>query len=342
MKQENNICIGVGLLALDVVMGGNYHHSPGFYAGGSCGNVLTVLSYLGWDTSPVARLAENKATELLFADLHRWNVDTSLISIEESGSTPIIVERLIIINEEIKHRFEFRDPETGGWLPRFKAIVNKSLESLKPKIPQASVFYFDRISRASIELARFHKEQGALVVLEPSSIDNSKHFEECLSIIDILKYSDERIKNYKALFPKRQVPLEIETQGKWGLAFRYLSDDWEPMSAPNIDKVVDSVGAGDWCTAGIISRLGVDGNQNLLNSSKEDIISALRYGQILGALNCQFESARGMMYSISFTKFSELTQKLEKDYLISSNSFKYDTVVEPNPIDDFESLLTLV
>ena len=45
--------VGTGLVALDVVVSGD---DVKYFAGGTCGNVLTCLSYLGWDAKPVARL----------------------------------------------------------------------------------------------------------------------------------------------------------------------------------------------------------------------------------------------------------------------------------------------
>src|SRR5689334_15732613 len=47
---------GTGLVALDVVITGSDHQRPLFRAGGTCGNVLTILSHLGWKACPVARL----------------------------------------------------------------------------------------------------------------------------------------------------------------------------------------------------------------------------------------------------------------------------------------------
>ena len=47
---------GMGLVALDMVITEPSDREPRFFAGGTCGNVLTILSYLGWAATPVARL----------------------------------------------------------------------------------------------------------------------------------------------------------------------------------------------------------------------------------------------------------------------------------------------
>jgi len=89
------ICIGSGLVALDVVISNNSNNPTQFLAGGSCGNVLTILSFLGWQSYPVARLSNDNAAELLIEDLQKWNVSDNLITITEKGSTPIIIHRIL-------------------------------------------------------------------------------------------------------------------------------------------------------------------------------------------------------------------------------------------------------
>src|SRR5437867_1521785 len=86
--------LGTGLVTLDVVLHAGSVEPPPSYAGGTCGNVLTILSYLGWETVPISRLSPGTATERLFADLARWNVSTDFISIERGGSTPIIIHHI--------------------------------------------------------------------------------------------------------------------------------------------------------------------------------------------------------------------------------------------------------
>lgn len=79
LKKENpkSICVGTGLVALDMITEESKDANFECLAGGSCGNVLTVLSYLGWESYPIAYLRDDTAAENLLIDLEKWWVNTS-------------------------------------------------------------------------------------------------------------------------------------------------------------------------------------------------------------------------------------------------------------------------
>lgn len=315
---KKDVCIGTGLVALDVILNGKPETPPKLHAGGSCGNVLSILSFLGWSSFPVARLAKNSATKEIEKDFKKWEVQTTLISKTDEGSTPIIIHRILKDKRgKPKHRFEFRDPETAAWLPSYKPVLYKDVDSIIHKQPHAKVFYFDRINRGAIELAKANKEKGALIFFEPSSIGTHEGlFNECLQVADIIKFSNDRISNYAQLFPKQQVSLEIETRGIDGIRYRFggikKSETWHKIKAYYVNDVVDAAGAGDWCSAGIIDKLCKQGIKSLNISNAENIKKAIKYGQLLGALNCYFDGARGIMYNIAEPEFNKIVRGIEK------------------------------
>ncbi len=299
-----SICVGTGLVALDIILNGSPSTPPKYQAGGSCGNVLTILSFLGWASHPIARLAKDSHSVKLINDLKKWRVNTNLLTRTRDGSTPIIIHRIIRnkLGQPI-HRFEFKEPETGNWLPRYKPVLNSSIDKIKSKQPIPKLFYFDRINRGAIELAKYSREKGALVFFEPSSIGNIKLFKECLETSDIVKFSTDRIKNYSKIFPKQQTILEIQTCGKDGLLYRFninkKSRKWKKLNPYKITNLIDSGGAGDWCSAGIIYKLGGKARKSFLQKDEKQIIESLQFGQILGAINCLFDGARGTMYNLN-------------------------------------------
>ncbi|CAN5595066.1 hypothetical protein BH10BAC4_BH10BAC4_02340 [soil metagenome] len=320
------ICWGAGLIALDIIMNGSPDTPPRLSAGGSCGNVMTILSYLGWSAFPIARLGSNNATHELLEDLNRWGVKNKFISATTEGSTAIIIHR-ILKNKAGKpvHRFEFKKPNTNQWLPGYKPVLSKEVEKLSEKLPAPKLFYFDRVSRATIELAKIAKSKGAIVFFEPSSIGDPKHFRECLTTTDIIKFSSDRIPEYKTEFKKSKVPLEIETLGEKGINFRLKgSGKWNLINSYSISEVVDAAGAGDWCSAGIIMSLCGEGAKTPKDWSKTYVASALKTGQFYGALNCFFDGARGIMYDLNKKTFDTIVSVKN----ISKSSIKREEILK--------------
>ncbi len=315
-REKRSICIGTGLVALDVVINGNPEKPLKLYAGGSCGNVLTILSFFDWETYPIARLKNNLAATKLLSDLAAWKTETLLISQKSDGSTPIIIQRIKKDKDGNSiHKFEFKNPDNNVWLPSYKPVLAKMVEEIIKISPVPSTFYFDRVNRASIELAKYYKKIGSLIYFEPSSISNNKQFEECLNIADIIKFSNERIKNYGDLYPTQRVPLEIVTLGKDGLRYRFShhcdQSQWKTLSSYKISFVVDAAGSGDWFSAGIISKIGSNGFGGFNDCNEDTILSAMKFGQSLGALNCFFDGARGLMYALDHNQLSELVKKIQ-------------------------------
>lgn len=301
------VCLGAGLVALDVILNGSPTTLPKLSAGGSCGNVLAILGFLGWDSYPIARLANNIAGDELVKDLARWNIHLDHLNRNDDGRTPIIIHR-IKRDKSGKpiHRFEFRDPETGSWLPQLKPITkNVAAEVLQNNL-KPDVFYFDRLNPGTYELARNLKEHGTIIFFEPSSIKDKNEFEQFLGITDILKYSHERLPDYKNLYSSPRCFLEVETRGKEGLLYRSKNQidptNWHTIPGFVLGEIQDAAGAGDWCTAGIIHLLCIGGQKELFKTPARRLHKALHFGSALGAMNCFYDGARGLMYHYSQEK----------------------------------------
>src|SRR5882672_6007188 len=146
--------VAVGLCSLDIVFGLE-DPAPKFYAGGICGNVVAGLAFLGWDATPIARLAHDVAGAFVRKDLERWGVNTSLLGLDPTGATPIILEKIQTSKNGIpKHRFLWNCPDCGSYFPPFKPVLRTQVEDLKKKLGRPEIFYADRVSRSAVELAR--------------------------------------------------------------------------------------------------------------------------------------------------------------------------------------------
>jgi sugar/nucleoside kinase (ribokinase family) len=335
-RDRISVCIGTGLITLDVVMNGHPTHPLGTWAGGSCGNVLAILAFLGWTTRPIARMGDDTSAAKLMNDLAAWGVDTSLISQNHLDKTPVIVERLTSSkNGMVRHSFQWNCPSCDSKLPRYKAITASNLvENIIENISSADVFYFDRVRRSIIELASLSKERGALIIFEPSGIRDKTLYRECVKIADIVKYSSERIRDAVKLHEDIAIPLEIQTLGSKGLRYKCSNDEnWSNMTPYEVHELKDPAGSGDWCTAGIIHTLGRDGKKGFTKASKETVETALKFGQALAALNCYYEGARGSMYCLTKQKFHELLSLVlaGKSPLVSVYDFDNQHKISSDP-----------
>ena len=197
-----------------------------------------------------------------------------------------------------------------------RRVRANAVPELTPRLPKANVFYFDRTSRGAIDLAQSARAAGALVFFEPSAESEPKHLKEALEAAHIVKVASDRLKSNEALLSARTPSLVIETMGGCGL--RYSSSfssgrrNWKTLPPYEIDAVRDSSGAGDWCTAGVISSLGCLGPAGLASAQQDVIISALELGQAMAAWTCQYNGARGGMYSCSKEGFFNFLKAVVK------------------------------
>jgi fructokinase len=314
--------IGTGLVALDLVFGQKTDELIGSWAGGTCGNVLTILSCLGWASYPVARLADDEQSQVLRQDLASWGVHLDYVYRSASGSTPIIVQHIRRNGHgELIHTFSFKCPACGHHLPTFRPVPRRDLGVVLADVRSPEVFFFDRCSRSSIDMAARFRDGGAIVVFEPSSYGDPNLFEEAAALAHVVKYSQERWKGRKALTASDRNWLVIETLGQDGLRYschlpNYQTKTWEHMSGLPLEKHKDTAGAGDWCTAGLIACLGKAGAEGMKRHREHDIRFALERGQSLAAWNCGYEGARGGMYNSQQEKLEELAKTIAPTFAL--------------------------
>ena len=222
-------CMGSGLVTLDVIFRAD-SGEPEFMAGGSCGNVLTILSYLGWKSLPVVRLGCDIEGDRVVEDMGTWGVQDRFIERDPRTDSPKIMQRTYV-GKNPRHTFSLRCAH-GKRLPYARPFRLSSLRQIEDGIPTAHVFYFDRATPSSVEIARRQKRLGALIVFEPPRLRDEKNFRACVEISDILKHcGDAEPEDYGCIRP----PLEIQTRGRKGLRYRTASmlphTDW-PWTRP--------------------------------------------------------------------------------------------------------------
>ena len=309
------VASGTGLLALDVVFADDDLEPIGRWAGGTFGNMMTILSFLGWNTYPVSRLHDDEEATWILRDIERWGVDSSFISVEPSGTTPIIIEYLRQTANGGAHRFSLRCPVCRKHLPSYRPPTAKYAASVVNAIPRPTLFFFDRTSRAALDLACHCADHGGVVFFEPSGIGNPAHFREALALAHIVKFSSERIARGNVVGELREARLVIETHAQKGLRFARRSAatkrlSWKRRSAYTVKNVRDAAGCGDWFSAGLIHKLAQGGLASLDNVSDKEVDSALSAAQALGAWNCLYEGARGGMYEVTIDELWKTVDRI--------------------------------
>ncbi len=295
-------CWGAGFVAMDVV---DVDGEPFAAAGGSCGNVMAILAWLGWGARMVARLGDDPAGRFIREELRRLGVDLTHVTAESGVRSPIVLQRFATAKDGTRtHRFSLTCPGCGRWLPRHRPITLAQSESLAYADDAPSVFYFDRVSPASLRLAEETRDRGALVVFEPSSVADESKFQRAVDSCHVLKYSQERLGHLPDLPFAAAPALVVETQAAAGLRYRWLGRWWQFDAVPIAD-VVDAAGSGDWCTAVLIHRLGRNGATAMLAARHETIGKTLREAQAVAAVNCGFVGARGAMQALALGDFNE-------------------------------------
>lgn len=291
---NNKICIGAGLVCLDILINNDNRRPLSYYVGGTCGNVMTILSFMGWTSYPIARLDDTKYTTRLIDDLRRNNVKIDYVSTND-GSTPVIIQRNIVDKNGIPtHKFEIKN-NNGRFFLNFSSLTIKQADKIIESITYVpNVFFFDRISPAIIKLAKYFKNKGSIIFFEPSSKNIDRNFFECVKISDIIKFAEQRIKDL-GFTSDYNNKLFIQTLGSEGLMFKFNNFDWRQISGIKNLSVVDTSGAGDWTTSIFINQIFSNDVDSVENLTLEFIENSLILSQKYAALSCSYEGARGMM-----------------------------------------------
>src|SRR5207248_3520528 len=121
---------------------------PLLFTGGTCGNVLLALSYLGFRVAPICRLQDDEAAELIQDEFRTWGVDTKYVSVGDDGSTPVIFQTIRPNPGGVPtHTFSWRCPACGRRFPGYKPALASTAEAIAAEMPSPRVFFFDRVNR---------------------------------------------------------------------------------------------------------------------------------------------------------------------------------------------------
>lgn len=293
-KHETKKVIGSGLVSLDILMRG-YEETVSYKVGGTCGNVLMILAYMGWDSYPVARLDKSEQSQMMLDDMQLNGVHNDFVSTLDDGVTPIIIQHNIKDRKgKPTHKFTFRSNKGNlhlDYKPVLKKTVIKVLDELQ-FIP--SVFFFDRVSAATLAMAKHFKNRGSIVFFEPSAKAKYTNFNNAVIYSDIIKFAEQRLHDvhFTETYSNK---LFIQTLGSKGLRFNLFGKGWQSLPPVPNENIIDTSGAGDWTTATFLNEMLEAGLTDVKELTEENVRQFLSIAQEKASQSCSYEGARGMM-----------------------------------------------
>ena len=159
--------------------------------------------------------------------------------------------------------------------------------------------------------------------------------EQGISVCHVFKYASDhtngrhgidKCSKILKLVDSYETPLAIQTQGEKGLSYRIFGQNaWHKMKSCNPQKLIDTCGAGDWVTIGLLYYLEETAKNNKLDFIKTITSSlildeALSFAEILSSVSCMFPGARGL---------SDATDKdLILQFIMSKRKMSTDTIIQ--------------
>ncbi|HXA16444.1 MAG TPA: PfkB family carbohydrate kinase [Thermoanaerobaculia bacterium] len=292
--------LGLGLLSLDVLYERGEEKVRFPTAGGTMGNVLTILSTLGWTATPIATIGDDYAGRSVSKDLQSFGVKNEYIELDPAIETPIWVEYLDrqVTDGRPSHFYSRTCPLCRARLPSFTPPSTQLLN--RAAHTSADVIFADRVSVDIVKWTAEAKRSGATIMYEPGAVPVINDLmQTMISLADILKYADDSFDTFgNVILPNGTIA--IHTRGAAGLRFRVAPHNWISQIPAPVEKVVDVAGCGDWLTAGALHALFAQRKARSPSERMRYLDEALRRGQILAAWNCAYVGARGGMYHRDF------------------------------------------
>lgn len=303
-------CLGSGVFNLDIVVVREY---PEGYknqrkftetvfteeVGGTCGNVMSMLPYLGVQAFPLAILDQTVQGYKIRDTLALYGADTRFVSNVEKGGTTLLRcthKRDIEGNKVVK----FRATSPGSMFAKRKQLSSKGDEVDKflgklDFVPD--VFFFDDPAAAHVQIAQSLRQKGTLVYFEPEKIYDGKvsPFLKRVAVADIVKFSAEKITD-ESWIGQYTDKLFIRTMGEKGVAYKLHGGDWTVVPPVANDNVVDWEGAGDWTTSAFIAELCRGGHLKVSELTDEIVRTALEEAQKVASRSVSFLSSKGMIH----------------------------------------------
>ena len=264
--------------------------------GGTCGNVMCILSWLGWKAMPEVSLDNSPEGLKMADDLLRYGCGCRYVTnTPEGGTTQLRCTHKM--DADGKKKITFRAGSPGGSrFPKHHYLRARDeaptfLESLNEA---PGVYFFDDPAAGHRLIARTLKGRGTLVYFEPSAVKAHADL-DAIAVSDIVKFSGENVPD-TSFTDRYSDKLFVQTLGAEGLRFRLRGGGWVHVPPVECVDVVDWEGAGDWTTSAFLTKLAAI-DKPFAQLTEMDITAALKAAQAVAAQSVRYLSSKGLIHS---------------------------------------------
>ena len=321
--------IGSGVYVLDAIVVRDYPAWPQLRpftertvleeVGGTCGNVMCILAWLGWKAMPEVSLDDSPEGLKLASDLSRYGCDCRYVTNTPQGGTTLL-RCTHKKDADGNHTIAFRATGPGGsrFPKRHFLRARDEVPAFLDALDEApGVYFFDDPAAGHRLIARTLRQRGTLVYFEPSSLKSNAEL-DAVAASDIVKFSgthvtDESLTNR---FPDK---LFIRTLGADGLRFRLRGGRWVDLPPVPCENVVDWEGAGDWTTSVFLTQLAAL-DKPFGELDEDDVRRCLEAAQAVAAQSVCFLSSKGLIHEAVKAKGGDLYELMNRKDIRSNFS----------------------
>lgn len=276
--------VSAGYMPVDVLV--PVHGPSDRTIGGTSGNVGLILAFLGWSCTLAGQIGDDVLADEFVLEARLAGAHIDHLWRAEGAETVRIVHRV----DNDGHNYSYTCPACHKRFPRSRPLTLDQAKLVADDMPSVDVFFFDRVNAATVWLAEHYAQRSTIVAFEPSLPSGGALFERACNASSLIKRSIDIALPIPDIGPgSRRNQVRVVTDGANGLTFSIGNAAPRHLAAfPTLS--VDTAGAGDWTTAGLLYHaVGKDGLQ------LERVEEGLRVGQALAAMCCSVVGARSLM-----------------------------------------------
>ena len=327
-KSVGKTCMGTGNFSFDIITQREYPN--GFVVGkrnrfeekilameigNTCGNVMTMLPYLGVKTFPVAKLDVSPQGFQMKRDMKAYGADVRFVSNTLTGGTTIL-RCMHKLDNDGKPTMGHKGSTAGKpWTGLSARPCRKYLSSKGGEVEALvdsmdfipDVFFFDVAQAGHRILAERLREKGSLVYFECDSdghrIENEKSrqaahrlFLRCVEASDVVKMSGEYVQDL-SFADAYTDKLFVQTLGADGLRFKLGGGQWIRLASVVNPDYKDYEGAGDWTSTTLIAALCSMDMLKVKDMTEEAVREALTMAQQMASYSVGFYGSKGLIHA---------------------------------------------